>query len=237
MLTMAVLRNRLLLPGAGVTPKIIKGDVDALGLVKPTGSDPFRGANASTSRDGERPARRAPRLESPVKGDLYSQVGACHYAPTLGTRGPTSTTPWSPTVTPPGTKTPQAAVRNARLGSRQQQFDAAAGSAATPHQLRKRLNQHGEEQAAQMARPDALQGRHVFLTAVRRVGRATTRTRRARTVNGWGAPSESVPGASFQNKGMSSGGTGGAGSDARFSVEGGGSGPRARLAFDCLAVS
>ena len=41
MLTMTVLRNRLLLPGAGIASKIIKGDEDALRFVKPTGSDPF----------------------------------------------------------------------------------------------------------------------------------------------------------------------------------------------------
>ena len=41
MLTMAVLRSRLLLPGAGITPERIKRDENALQLVKPTGSDPF----------------------------------------------------------------------------------------------------------------------------------------------------------------------------------------------------
>ena len=37
MLTMAVLRNRLLLPGAGITLEIIKRDEEAVRLVKPTG--------------------------------------------------------------------------------------------------------------------------------------------------------------------------------------------------------
>ena len=54
------------------------------------------------------------------------------------------------------------------------------------------------------------------LTAVRRVGRATTRTRRAHGQYGMDTPSESVPGTSSRNKGMSSGGAGGPGSDARF---------------------
>ena len=161
MLTMVVLRNRLLLLGAGIAPEIIKGDEDALRLVKSTGSDPFGGANASTSRDGGCPACRAPRFESPEKGGLYSQVGTRHYAFTLGPRGQTGTAPWSPMVPPPGTNIPQAATRNTRLGSRQQQFGTAAGSAATPHQLRERLIQHGAEQAAQMARPDAPPGWHL----------------------------------------------------------------------------
>ena len=114
MLTMAVLRNRLLLLGAGIIPEIIKGDEDALRLVKAAGSGPFGGA----PRDGGCPSRRAPRFASPGKGGLYSQVGARHYAPTLGPREPTDTMPWSPTEPPPGTNIPQAAARNARLGLR-----------------------------------------------------------------------------------------------------------------------
>ena len=138
LLTMAVLRNRLLLLGAGIAPEITKGDEDALRLVKPTGSDQFGGANAPTSNDWERSARRAPRFESPGKGGLYSQVGAHRYSPTPGLHGPTGTASWGPTITPPGSNFPQAAGRNTRLGSRQQQFGAAAESAATPHQLRER---------------------------------------------------------------------------------------------------
>ena len=130
-------------------------------LVKPTRSDSFGGANAPSSRDEGRPARRAPQFASPGKGGLYSRVGARHYAHTLCPHGPTGTTSWSPTVPPPGTNIPQAAARKAQLSSQQQQVGAAAGSAATPHQLRERLNQHGAEQAAQMARPDAPSGRHV----------------------------------------------------------------------------
>ena len=87
MLTMAVLRDRLPLPGAGITHEIIKGDGDVLRLVKSTGSDPFGGANGPTSRDRGRPARRAPRFVSPGKGGLCSQVGASRYAPTLGHAG------------------------------------------------------------------------------------------------------------------------------------------------------
>ena len=116
MLTMAVLRNRLL-PEAGIAPEIIKGDENALRLVKPAGTGPFGGANAPPSRDGGRPARRAPRFASPEKGGLYSQVGARRNAPTLGPRGPTGTTPSGPTVPPPGTNIPQAVARNAPLGS------------------------------------------------------------------------------------------------------------------------
>ena len=87
LLTLAVLRNRLLLPGARIAPEIIKRDEDALRLVKLIGSDPFGGANASTSRDRGRPARRAPRFEAPGKGGLYSQVGACfHPGPTRADR-------------------------------------------------------------------------------------------------------------------------------------------------------
>ena len=162
-LTMAVLRNRFLLPGAGIALEITKGDEDALRLIKPTGSAQFGGANAPPPRDGGRHARRAPRFEPPGKGGLYSQMGARHYAPPpLGQRGPTGTTPWwSPTATPPSTNFQQAAGRNMRPGARQQHFGAAAGSAATPHQLRERQNQHDAEQAAQMSRPDAPQSRHV----------------------------------------------------------------------------
>ena len=80
-LTMAVLRNRFLLPGAGIALEITKGDEDALRLIKPTGSAQFGGANAPPPRDGGRHARRAPRFEPPGKGGLYSQMGARHYAP------------------------------------------------------------------------------------------------------------------------------------------------------------
>ena len=45
-LTMAVLRNRFLLPGAGIALEISKGDEDDLRLIKPTGSVQFGGANA-----------------------------------------------------------------------------------------------------------------------------------------------------------------------------------------------
>ena len=117
MLIMAMLRNHLLLLGAGIVPEIIKGDKDALRLVKPTESGLFRSANTPTSRDGGRPARRALRFASPGKGGLYSQVEARHYAPTLGPRGSTDTTPWSPTGPAPGTNIPQAAAKNERLGS------------------------------------------------------------------------------------------------------------------------
>ena len=160
-LTMAVFRNRFLLPGAGIALEITKGDEGSLRLIKSTGSIQFGGANALPPRDGGRPARRAPWFEPPGKGGLYSQMGARHYAPSLGQRGPTGTTPWSPTVTQPSTNFQQAAGRNMRPRSRQQHFGAVAGSAATPHQLRERRNQHDAEQAAQMSRPDASQGRHV----------------------------------------------------------------------------
>ena len=127
-LTMAVLRNRFLLPGAGIALEITKGDEDALRLIKPTGSAQFGGANAPPPRDGGRHARRAPRFEPPGKGGLYSQMGARHYAPPpLGQRGPTGTTPWwSPTATPPSTNFQQAAGRNMRPGARRQHFGAAA---------------------------------------------------------------------------------------------------------------
>ena len=138
LLAVAVFRNRFLLPGAGIALEITKGDEDALRLIKPTGSVQFGGANAPPSRDGGRSARRAPQFEPPGIGGLYSQVGARHCAPTLVQRGPTGTTLWGPAVTPPSTNF-------------QQHFGAAAGSAATPHQLRERQNQHDAEQAAQMS--------------------------------------------------------------------------------------
>ena len=119
MLTMAVFRNRFLLPGAGIALEITKGDEDALRLIKPTGSVQFAGANAPPPRDGGRPARRAPRFEPSGKGGLYSQMGARHYAPSPGQRGPTGTTPWGPTATPPSTNFQQAADRNMRPGARQ----------------------------------------------------------------------------------------------------------------------
>ena len=161
MLTMAVLRNRLLLPGAGIIPEIIKGDEDALRLAKPTGCSSLRGTAVSPSRDGESPARRAPRFASPGKEGLYSQGRAHQYSPIFDPHGLTVTTPWSPMVPPPGTNIPQAMARNARLGLQQQQFGAAAASAATPHQLQEKLDQHGAEQATQMARPNAPPDLHV----------------------------------------------------------------------------
>ena len=214
LLTMAVFRNRFLLPGAGIALETTKGDEDALRLIKLTGSVQFGDANAPPSRDGGRTPRRSPRFEPPGKGGLYSQVGARHYAPTLVHRGPTGKTPWGPTVIPPSTNFQQAAGRNTRPGSRQQHFGAAAGSAATPHQLREGQNQHDAEQAAKLSRPNAPQGRHVCFDC-RLAGRPCHHPYKAcawtmfAIVNGWGTPSESVPGTSFRNKGMSSGVGGG----------------------------
>ena len=75
-LTMAVFRNRFLLPGSGIALEITKGDEDALHLIKPTGSTQFGGANAPPPRDGGRPARRAPRFEPPGKGAILADGSA-----------------------------------------------------------------------------------------------------------------------------------------------------------------
>ena len=42
-LTMAMLRNRLLLPEARIAPEIVEGDEDALRLVKPSGAGSLGG--------------------------------------------------------------------------------------------------------------------------------------------------------------------------------------------------
>ena len=163
-LTMAVLRNRLLLPEAGIVPKIIKGDEDTLRLVKPTGPGSLGGATASPQMNGGHPTRRAPRFASPVKGSQYPQGGARQISLTLVSRGSTFATLWKPTVCPPGSNIPQAAARNACLGPRHQHTGSAAGNAVTSHQLREGQDQHHTEQAAQVARLDAPPGRHVCFT-------------------------------------------------------------------------
>ena len=132
-LTMVVLRNRLLLPEVGIAPEIMKGDEDALRLVKPTEAGSLGGATGQPFTDGGRPARRAPRFASSGKGGQYPQGGARQSAPTLGPRGQVFATPWGQTVYPPGPNMHQAGARNARPGPRQQHASAAAGSAAPPH--------------------------------------------------------------------------------------------------------
>ena len=72
-LPMAVLHNRLLLPEVGIAPEIVKGDEDALRLVKPTGAGSLGGATGQPFMDGGRPARRAPRFASSGKGGQYPQ--------------------------------------------------------------------------------------------------------------------------------------------------------------------
>ena len=160
-LTMAVLRNRLLLPEVGIAPEIVKGDEDALRLVKPTGTGSLGGATGQPFTDGGRQARRVQRFASSGKGGQYPQGGARQSASTLGPRGQASVTPWGQFAYTPGPNTQQAGARNARPGPRQQHASAAAGSAAPPHQLRERQEQHLAEQAAQAARPDAPLGRHI----------------------------------------------------------------------------
>ena len=91
MFTMAVVRNRFLLHGAGIALEITKGDEDALRLIKPTGSVQFGGANAPPPRDGGRPARRASgkrgsiladwsaplcSLPGPARSDRHNAVGS-----------------------------------------------------------------------------------------------------------------------------------------------------------------
>ena len=160
-LTMAVLRNRLILPEVGIAPEIVKGDEDALRLVKPTGTGSLGGATGQPFTNGGRQARRAQRFASSGKGGQYPQGGARQFAPTLGPRGQASVTPWGQFAYTPGPNTQQAGARNARPGPRQQHASAAAGSAAPPHLLRERQEQHLAEQAAQAARPDAPPGRHI----------------------------------------------------------------------------
>ena len=72
-LTRAVLRNRLLLPEAGIAPDMVKGDEDVLRLVKPTGAGSLGGATGQSLMDG---GRRAPRFASSGKGGQYPQGGA-----------------------------------------------------------------------------------------------------------------------------------------------------------------
>ena len=199
MLTMEVLRDCVLLPGAGIALEITKGDEDALHLIKPTGSVQFGGANAPPPRDGGRPARRAPQFEPPGKGGLYLQMGARHYAPSLGQRGPTGTTPWGPT-----------AARRVLTSSRPRVGICGRGRVSSTLARRQGVRLHltscgrGKTSMMQSKRHRCRDLTHrrvgmYVLTAVRRGGRATTRTRRVRgpcaqIVNAWGTPSENVPG-------------------------------------------
>ena len=146
-LTMAVLRNRLLLPELGISPEIVQGDEDALRLVKPTGAGSLGGATGQPFMDGGRLAPRASRFASSGKGEQYSQGGERQSASTLGPRGQAFAMPWGQTVYPPGLNMPQVGARNARPGPRQQHASAAAGSVAPPHQWRERQEQHLAEQA------------------------------------------------------------------------------------------
>ena len=211
-LTMAVLRNRFLLPGAGIALEITKGDEDALRLIKPTGSAQFGGANAPPPRDGGRHARRAPRFEPPGKGGLYSQMGARHYAPP----------PWASAVRPAQRRGGvQRQPRRALTSSRPRVGICGRGRGSSTLARRQGVRQHltscgrGKTSMTRSKRHRCRDLTHrrvgtYVLTAVRRGGRATTRARLvhgpyAQTVNGSGTPSENVSGTSFRNKGMSSG--------------------------------
>ena len=158
---MAVLRTRLLLPEEGIASKVIKRGEDALLLVKSNEAGSLGGATAPPKIDGGRPDRITLRFASPVREGQYPQGGARQSAPTLGPRGPAFAMSWTPMVYPPGSNIPQATARNARPSPRQHHASSAARSAATPHQLRDRQYQHRAEQTTQVARPDALPGRHV----------------------------------------------------------------------------
>ena len=160
MLTMAALRNGLLLSEAGIAPEIVKGDEYALQLVKTTGTGSLRRAAAPPSTNGRRPACRAPRIASPLKEGQCPQGRARQLASTLGPRWSTFATPWRPTVYPPATNIPQAAARTGRPCSRQQPTGAASGSTPTSQQLWEGKDQHREEQAVQVSLPDAPPGRH-----------------------------------------------------------------------------
>ena len=67
-LTMAVLRTRLLLPEEGITSKVIKGGDDSLRLVKATEAGSLGGATAPPIIDGGHPARGTLWIASPVRG-------------------------------------------------------------------------------------------------------------------------------------------------------------------------
>ena len=178
--------------------------------------------------DGGRPARRPPRFAPSGKGEQYLQGGARQSTPTIGPRGQAFATPWRQTVYPPGPNILQSGARNARLGPRQQHGSAAAGSAATPQQLRERQEQHRAEQAAQAARPDAPPGRHVCLNCRTASSPTTIPTRRvlgrcAQIASGWGTPRENVSGTSSPNEGRAAarvraGGEARLGGDRRWAV-------------------
>ena len=110
-LTMAVLRNRLLLPQEGIASKVIKGGEDTLRLVKSTEAGSLGGAIASPIIDGRRPARRTLRFASPVRGGQHPRGGARQSAPTLGPRGPAFAMSWRPMVYPPGSNILQATAK------------------------------------------------------------------------------------------------------------------------------
>ena len=93
-LPMAVLHNRLLLPEVGIAPDIVKGDEDALRLVKPTGASSLGGATGQPFMDGGCPARRAPRFASSGKGGQYPQGESAAICSHPRPRGQAFAMPW-----------------------------------------------------------------------------------------------------------------------------------------------
>ena len=195
--------------------------------------------------DGGRPARRAPRFTSPGKGSQQPQGGTCQSSLTLGPRGLAFATPWKPTIYPPGSNIPQAVARNACSGLRQQHSGSAAGSAATPHQLRVRQDQHPAEQAARGARSDAPLGRNMRFncrTAGRphnhpyKAGAWTVWEKCKREKGEWAREwiRDFVPRRKVREETAKVCAGGDAGLGLMWV---GGSGSRARLTSDCLAVS
>ena len=117
MLTMAALRNRLLLPEAEFAPKVVDGDEDALHLVKPTATGTLWGVAAPPSTDGGSYARRSSRLASTLNEGQHPHTGARQSAPGQGLFSPIFIPPWRLPAYPPATNIPQAVLKNARTGS------------------------------------------------------------------------------------------------------------------------
>ena len=131
---------------------------------------------------GLRPRGREGNTRRGERGNLLAPLARAGQH--LQRRGDKRYTRRGPTFRRPG--------RETRVRAHDNSTQALRCSAATPHQLRERQEQHRAEQAAQAARPDAPPGRHVCCNCrVQRVGPTTIRTGRTlgrcvRIASGWG---------------------------------------------------
>ena len=80
-LTMVVLRNRLLLPEVGIAPEIMKGDEDALRLVKPTEAGSLGGGDRAAIHGWGAPRPESSALRVLGKGRAIPAGGSVAICP------------------------------------------------------------------------------------------------------------------------------------------------------------